>query len=118
MKNPCADKTPRCINCHDLFSAIRPNIKEVIVTHHFKKDCQNWDEIAKNIVDCSHNHFTELHKFEEHLGEFSIFRAKKEKEHFVYAVDKSNRLILLRVFKNFSTYQKFLSDKKEIKKIL
>jgi hypothetical protein len=47
-----------------------------------------------------------------------IFRAKKERVHIVYCVDKKLRIIFLRAFKNYSTYARFLGDKKEIKRMI
>jgi len=38
--------------------------------------------------------------------------------HIVYCVDKSMRLIFMRVFKNFKQYEKFLESKREINKLI
>lgn len=118
MENPCIAKTERCINCHNHFSEIRPSISEVIISHHFKKDFDEYESIVKDILDCAHANFIELHKFEEHINGNRIFRAKKEKIHFLYAIDKQKRLIFLRAFKNFKEYTKFLENKKEITRMI
>jgi mRNA-degrading endonuclease RelE of RelBE toxin-antitoxin system len=97
--------------------ALRPRIKEVVVTKRFLKDLREAEEtetIVQEILDCSEVNFTELHKFEENVDGNLVFRAKKEDKHFVYCVDKNTRLIFLRVFKNFKEYGKFLEDKKTI----
>ena len=114
ITNPCSSKTDKCINCHNHFYESRPLIKKVIITHHFKKDFTDYEDIVKDILDCSHTNFIELHKFEEHIDRNLIFRAKKDRLHFVYAIDKEKRLIFLRAFHNFKEYEKFLSNKKEI----
>ncbi len=114
MENPCLQKTQRCLNCHNHFSEIRPSIKEVVITHHFKKDIPDYKDVVKDILNCKHANFIELHKFEEHIEGNAIFRAKKGKIHFVYAIDKNKRLIFLRAFHNFKEYEKFLLNKKGI----
>jgi hypothetical protein len=47
-----------------------------------------------------------------------IFRAKTDRMHIVYSVDKNMRIIFMRVFKNFKEYEKFLDDKNEIDKLI
>ena len=120
-KNPCFEQKDQCINCHSHFVAVRPYITSVVVTKRFFKDLKD-DESAKAIVrdvlDCSNADFNELHKFEEHMDGCMIFRAKKDRMHIVYCVDKSMRIIFLRVFKNYKEYAKFLEDKKEISKLV
>jgi len=106
------EKTERCINCHEYFEKLKPSIKEVILTHHFKKDAPDFD--TNLIVDCKHEYFAHLHKFEETIGGNHIFRALKDKIHVVYVIDKKHRLIFLRAFSNFNEYQRFLKDKKRI----
>jgi len=118
MKNPCLEKTDRCINCHNHFAEARPNIKKVIISNHFKKDFPKYKEIVQDILDCTHDNFVELHKYEENYSGNIIFRAKKEKIHLIYAIDKQKRLIFLRAFKNFKEYKKFLDNKKEIKNMI
>ena len=106
----------RCINCNDHFDQLRPHIKEVAVSKHFLKDAPDFD--INLIVDCRHEHFTHLHKFEETIEGNHIFRAVKDKTHYVYAVDKNKRLIFLRAFSNFKDYKKFLNQKKSVLKII
>jgi hypothetical protein len=116
-KNACAEQKEFCVNCRSHFLALRPRIKEVVVTKRFLKDLREAEEtetIVQEILDCSEVNFTELHKFEENVDGNLVFRAKKEDKHFVYCVDKNTRLIFLRVFKNFKEYGKFLEDKKTI----
>ncbi len=62
--------------------------------------------------------FNEIHRFEKNVDSNWIFRAKKEGVNMVYAVDKELRLILLRAFRNYSEYGKFLEDRKELKRAL
>ena len=109
---PCQNKTERCINCHDHFQQLRPLIKEIIVTHHFKRDLPDFN--TSQIVDCDHSSFTRLHKFEETIDGNHLFRAIKGETHIIYAIDKNHRLIFLRAFTNFKDYKKFLNKKKEI----
>jgi len=113
---PCPNKTIKCINCHEYFEEVRPLIKEVIVSHHFKRDAPDFD--TNLIVDCQHEFFTRLHKLEEKIDGNHIFRAVKDGVHIVYAVDVNHRLIFLRAFKNFEEYEKFLSNSKKIKEMI
>jgi len=106
----------RCANCNNHFEQFRPLIKDVIATHHFKKDMPDFD--SSLILDSRHSSFTRLHKLEESIDGVHIFRAVMKKTHIVYAVDKKYRLILLRAFRNFKEYKKFLDDKKKIKELL
>jgi mRNA-degrading endonuclease RelE of RelBE toxin-antitoxin system len=121
LENPCAARKDFCVNCHSRFVAVRPYIKKVIVTKHFLKDLKDEEEvksIVKDVLDCSNVDFTELHKFEESVDGNMIFRAKKEGIHVVYCVDKKMRIIFLRVFRNYNEYEKFLEDKKELRKMI
>jgi mRNA-degrading endonuclease RelE of RelBE toxin-antitoxin system len=121
LKNPCALKKDRCVNCHSHFLAVRPFIKEAVVSRRFIKDLKDEEEvesIVDAVLDCSSVDFFELHKFEESLDGNLIFRAKKEGVHLVYCVDKQMRIIFLRAFKNYSEYSKFLEDKREVKNLL
>jgi len=96
---------------------VRPHIKSAVVTKRFFKDLKDLDEaksIIRDVLDCSNSDFYELHKFEEHMDGNMIFRAKKERMHIVYCVDRNMRIIFLRVFRNFKEYEKFLENKKEI----
>ena len=52
----CANKTERCVNCHDFYEELRPSVKEVIVTHHFKKDA------PENVTAISINRAMEIIK--------------------------------------------------------
>jgi mRNA-degrading endonuclease RelE of RelBE toxin-antitoxin system len=100
--------------------AVRPHITSVVVTKRFFKDLKNEEKakaIVRDVLDCSNTDFNELHKFEEHVNGCMIFRAKKDGMHIVYCVDKSLRIIFMRVFKNFKKYENFLDDKKEISKL-
>jgi len=105
-----------CENCQDHFRELKPKITEVILTGHFKKEVGDFD--IKSILDCNHENFTSLHKFEEKVDGSYIFRAIHEGKHIVYAVDESFRLVFLRVFSNFKEYKKFIDDKKKIKKLV
>jgi mRNA-degrading endonuclease RelE of RelBE toxin-antitoxin system len=101
--------------------SIRPNIKAVVVTKHFFKDMKDAEEarsLVKDVLDCSSEDFYELHKFEEHIDGNMLFRAKKERMHIVYCVDKKMRIIFLRAFKNFKNYKRFLENKKEIHNLI
>ena len=109
-------KQIKCLNCNGHFEQLRPEIKEVITSKHFLRDAPDFDTTL--IVDCQHEHFTKLHKFEETIDGNHIFRAVKRKIHYVYAVDKNKRLVFLRAFNNFKDYKKFLNEKKIILKII
>ena len=108
----CINKTEKCINCHEHFQQLRPLVTEIIISKHFMRDIPDFD--VDSIVDCEHNNFTHLHKFEETIGGNHIFRAIKENWHIVYAIDKNHRFIFLRAFDNFTAYKKFLNGKKKI----
>jgi len=110
------NEAPKCANCNSHFQELRPNLKEAIITNHFKKDIKDKKEISNivnDVLDCKHANFSELHKFEEHVNGISVFRAKKERTHYVYAVEKS-KIIFLRALKNYREYAKFLENKKQI----
>ncbi len=100
---------------------IRPLIKAAYISKRFVKDLKNQDEavsLANEILDCSNADYFELHKFEENIDGYLIFRAKKGGTHIVYGVDKEMQLLFLRAFRNYSEYERFLDDKKEIKKLV
>jgi mRNA-degrading endonuclease RelE of RelBE toxin-antitoxin system len=120
LENPCAIKKDHCLNCHSHFMSIRPSIKAAIVSKRFIKDLKKEEakSIVNEILDCSNIDYTELHKFEENIDGYLIFRAKKQGIHIVYCVDKGMQLIFLRAFKNYREYEKFLEDKKEIKRLI
>ena len=120
-ENPCVEPKEHCVNCHSHFMAVRPHITGVVVTRRFFKDLKDEETvkaIVKDVLDCSNADFIELHKFEEHVNGCMIFRAKKDGMHIVYCVDKSMRIIFMRVFRNFKEYEKFLEDKREISKLI
>jgi mRNA-degrading endonuclease RelE of RelBE toxin-antitoxin system len=121
IKNVCELEKDFCKSCNSHFMRVRPFIKEVIVTKHFERDLKDEEminSIVKSVLDCSHMEFHELHKFEENLDGNLIFRARKENLHIVYCVDKKMRIIFLRAIRNFDEYEKFLDEKKEIKKMI
>jgi mRNA-degrading endonuclease RelE of RelBE toxin-antitoxin system len=121
MRNPCTEGKDHCINCHSHFMAVRPHLKSVIITKRFLKDIKNGEKarsIVEGILDCSDADFYELHKFEEHIDDCMIFRAKKEGTHIVYCVNKEMQIIFLRAFRNFKMYEKFLDNKKEISRLI
>jgi len=121
VDNPCIDRKDFCINCNSHFMKVRPSIKTIAVSKRFirdLKDREQADSIIKNILDCSHLEFHELHKFEKNIDGNLIFRAKKEKTHIVYGVDKRMRIVFLRAIKNFAQYKKFLKDKREIMRMI
>jgi mRNA-degrading endonuclease RelE of RelBE toxin-antitoxin system len=121
LKNPCEEQKDQCINCHSHFMAVRPHIRDVVVTKRFFKDLKNEEkakEIVRDVLDCSNTDFYELHKFEKHVDGCMVFRAKTEGIHIVYCVDKNMRIIFMRAFTNFKEYEKFLDDKKELAKLI
>jgi mRNA-degrading endonuclease RelE of RelBE toxin-antitoxin system len=121
LKNPCNERKKYCIDCNNHFMELRPLIKEIIISNHFKRDLKDKEKInfiIRNILDCSHLEFNELHKFEENINGNLIFRAKKEDLHIVYCIDKKMRIFFLRAIRNFDEYKKFLENKKEIKAMI
>jgi hypothetical protein len=120
-KKACAEEREFCVNCHSHFLALRPTITGVVVTKRFLKDLREISEseaIVDEVLDCSEIGFTELHKFEENVEGNLVFRAKKEGKHFVYCVDRTKRLVFLRVFRNFKEYERFLEDKRAISNLV
>ena len=101
---------------HGHFERLRPLIREVVTSKHFFREATNFD--TNLVLDSRHEHFTHLHKLEETIEGNHIFRALTGHTHIVYAVDKKHRLILLRAFKNFKHYEKFLEDKKLILRMI
>lgn len=112
----CPCRTEKCVNCHDHYQQLRPLVKEIIKTRHFSRDAPDLD--INGIINCEHENFTRMHKFEEIIDGNHIFRALKGKMHVVYAIDKDERLIFLRAFCNFNSYKKFLNDKKMIEEMI
>ncbi len=100
---------------HSHFDQLYPSLKGYEITSHFKRDVgtlEGAEKIAQNILDSNHEAFEELHKFEEVIHGNHVFRAKINKEHYVYLITKEHRLIFVRAFKNFSKYKKYLEEKK------
>jgi len=121
VDNPCVERKDFCINCNSHFMKVRPSIRTVAVSRRFIKDLKDQEmanSIIKDVLDCSHLEFHELHKFEKNIDGNLIFRAKKEKAHIVYGVDKNMRIIFLRTMQNFTQYKKFLEDTKEILRMI
>ena len=121
IDNPCIERKDFCINCNSHFMKARPSIKTVAVSRRFVRDLKDRKivkSIIKNVLDCSHLEFHELHKFERNVDGNLIFRAKKEKRHIVYGIDKNMRIVFLRAIKNFTQYKKFLEDKREILRMI
>jgi len=121
LKNTCEDRNKFCITCNSHFMRVKPLLKEIIISKHFIRDLKNEEKIRsiiKNILDCSHLEFHELHKFEENINGNLVFRARKGNLHIVYCVDKKMRIIFLRAIRNFDEYKKFLDNKREIKRMI
>ncbi len=121
LQNSCAMGKEECLNCHKHFMALRPLLTGVVVTKRFFRDIKDegkTNSIISEILDCGNLDYYEMHKYETNVDGTLIFRAKRDGVHMVYAVDHQLRLILLRAFRNFSEYGKFLEDKQEIKKMV
>jgi hypothetical protein len=114
---PCIMETPHCHNCYSHFMEHRPNVRRAVITKHFLHDLG--DEKARfavqEILDCSHESFSELHKFEENVNGYHLFRAKQNHFHMVYSM-AGNLIIFLRAFDNFKEYRRFLHDRREIER--
>ena len=107
-----------CKECNSHFKSLRPLISEYKVSKHMAKNLDNYSEAIQKILNCENICFSELHKFEEKIDALSIFRAKIDGIHIVYAVSKEKILFFLRAFRNFKSYTKFLEDKGKIKKMI
>lgn len=121
IENACLERKDFCLNCDSKFQRVRPLIRSVAVSRHFVRDLKDEEKmtsIVKNILDCSHLEFVELHKFEERADGNLVFRARKEGLHIVYSIDKMQRIVFLRAIRNFTEYKKFLENTKEIKKMV
>ena len=121
IKDSCSIRKGFCDTCNSHFMKVRPMIKEVIISKHFKRDMKDEKEeesIIKKILDCSHMEFHELHKFEENIEDNLIFRAKKENVHILYCVTKDRNIIFLRAVRNYDEYKKILEDKKMLKHMI
>jgi len=91
------------------FNELIRNVDSIIQTKHFKRDAHEFDTgLITHAEEATH-----LHKFEETIEHWHIFRALIHKTHYVYAINDNN-LIFLRAFHNFNEYKKFLEDKKSI----
>ena len=66
-----------------------------------------------DILDCTRLHYHEMHKYERHVDGLTVFRAKKDRVHYVYAIAGS-RLILLQAFGNYQAYKAYLGNDKRI----
>ena len=121
VENTCPLRKDFCDTCNSHFMEVRPLIKEVIVSKHFKRDMKDENEIEliiKKILDCSHMEFHELHKFEENIDDNLIFRAKKENMHILYCVTKERNIVFLRAIRNYDEYKRILEDKNLLKKLI
>ena len=108
----------KCGGCNSHFMQLQPSIKEYKVSKHFNRDIKNSDEIIGNILSCEHSCFTELHKFEKKIKDISVFRAKIDGVHIVYAIKGKGTIFFLRALKHFREYTKFLENDKEIEKMV
>jgi hypothetical protein len=111
------EQCEKCAGCNSHFRNLRNTVSDYVISKHLERDIENYQDIVNKIISCSTADFFELHKFEEKIGDASIFRAKMNKIHIVYAVH-NEKLIFLRAFKNFKEYKKFLEDKKEIREMI
>lgn len=104
------------VDLQNHFLRLRPQIKEVLITKHFKRDVKDLYEegaLIRSVMDSEHADFTELHKFEEKIGSLMLFRAKRGTHHIVYCID-NQRIIFLRMVRNFEEYRLFLEERREI----
>jgi hypothetical protein len=122
LDNPCGRKREFCRNCSSLFMTVRPFIKNAVVHKKFfidlGRDKKRVDSVVKMILDCQNLEFHELHKFEKSFDETLVFRAKQEKIHFVYCVNKKKMetMLFLRAINNFTDYKRLLENEQQIKK--
>ena len=106
LDNPCVRKSDFCRNCSSHFMTIRPLIKKAVVHRRFfrdlGKDREKVDSVVTMILDCENLEFHELHKFEKNVAGNLVFRAKQERIHFVYCVNKKKveTLLFLRAINN------------------
>src|SRR3990172_12797783 len=107
-----------CSSFNSRFGQLRPSIAEYKISKHLNRDVKNSVELISKILSCEHTCSSELHKFEKKIEDFSVFRAKIDGAHIVYAIDAKKILFFLRAFKNFSDYTKFLENDKGIKEIV
>lgn len=103
---------------------IRPLIKNALIHNDFfrdlGKDKERVDSIVKMILDCKNLEFHELHKFEKNVAGNLIFRAKRDRIHFVYSVNKNKteNLLFLRALTNFTKYKRLLANDEQVKKMI
>ena len=99
---------------------VRPLIRNAVVHKKFfrdlGKDKDRVDTVVRMILDCTNLEFHELHKFEKNVAGNLVFRAKKERTHFVYCVNKKKieTLLFLRAIANFTEYRRLLANEKQI----
>jgi hypothetical protein len=98
------------------FDQFRPNIREVMVSHHFSRDLPGFD--PNILLDAEHADHARLHKYEENVEGNHVFRAIIDHMHIVYCVDKDHNLIMLRAFRQFKEYEKFLQDRNAITQLV
>ena len=121
VSDACRIRKEFCDTCNSHFMEVRPLIKDVIVSKHFRRDIKDEEKInsiIRSILDCSHMEFHEMHKFEENIDDNLIFRARKRGAHIVYCVTKDRRLLFLRLIKNYDQYKKLLEDKGMLRKMI
>ena len=121
VDNPCLEKKDFCVNCNSHFMTVRSSIKSMAISKRFVKDFKDQEaaaSIIKDVLDCSHLEFHELHKFERNIDGNLVFRAKRGQIHIVYAVDKRMRILFLRAVKNFPEYKKLLRNRREILRMI
>lgn len=121
VHDSCSMRKGFCDTCNSHFMKVRPLIKEVVISKHFRRDMKDENKIesiVKKIMDCSHMEFHEMHKFEENIDDNLIFRARKGNMHIVYCVTKDRKMIFLRAVRNYDEYKKLLEDKGMLKKLI
>ncbi|MFH0928849.1 MAG: hypothetical protein V1818_00670 [Candidatus Aenigmatarchaeota archaeon] len=121
VENSCSVRKDFCDSCNSHFMRVRPLLKEVVISKHFERDLKDQEEIdsiVKDVLNCSHTEFHELHKFEENINDNLIFRAKRGKKHIVYCVTKERNIVFLRAVRNYDDYKKLLEDRKQLKKMI
>ena len=121
VDNPCLEKKDFSVNCNSHFMTVRSSIKSMAISKRFVKDLKDQEEAAsiiKDVLDCSHLEFHELHKFERNIDGNLVFRAKRGQIHIVYAVDRRMRILFLRAVKNFTEYKKLLRNRREILRMI
>ncbi len=108
-------KTPRCVNCSDVFQRLRDNVTHVVVSKPFGRDLPGFDTAI--VTDCEHLHARRLHKFEKAVGGAHVFRALVDGMHVVYAI-AGDAIVFLRAFKNLKDYDGFLSRSAAVERVI